>query len=54
MKNCLAGLYLINFGVALSPGYSKPNGLVKESLCSKEPAGGEKKNPNTSNDLILN
>lgn len=42
--------------MALSPGYSKPSGLVKESLCSKDPAGGkEEKNPHqpTSNDLIL-
>lgn len=42
---------------ALSPGYPKPSGLVKESLCSEDLAGGkeEKTTPNqpTSNDLIL-
>lgn len=46
MKNCLAGLCTKNPGVALQPGY--PKGLVKESLCSKEPDGGGKENqPNT-------
>lgn len=34
-------------GMALSPGYAKPSGLVKVSLCSKDLAGGkeEKEKP---------
>lgn len=39
--------YTSQTGLALSPGYPKPSRLVKESLCSKDPAGGkeEKKKP---------